>query len=221
MSSPSPTSAVRVHSELRQAILSGSLAPGARLRTDKLAQRLKTSRTPVREALMLLAREGLVEIEPRRGAVVSPFDAADLLDRYHVRSLVEPAIAKRAATRISAEAIAALEELCELSEARGCASDAAIEDQIRFTEQFHRTIVEAAESPRLAAALGAVAGIPHAFSTLFWMTDSQREASQFCHRRLLSALADGKPALCEAVMQMHIVGATEFLAEIIGADEEE
>jgi DNA-binding GntR family transcriptional regulator len=66
----STTSAFRVQDELREAILTGSLPPGSRLRAEPLAERLRTSRTPVREALMLLAREGLVDIEPRRGAVV-------------------------------------------------------------------------------------------------------------------------------------------------------
>src|SRR3954454_23408430 len=63
-------------------------APRApRVRPDPLAERLRTSRTPVREALILLAREGLVDIEPRRGAIVRSFDGADLADLYDVRAL--------------------------------------------------------------------------------------------------------------------------------------
>src|SRR3954470_11589225 len=94
------TNAVRARDELREAILAGSLPPGARLRAEPLAERLQTSRTPVREALILLAREGLVDIEPRRGAVVRQFDAAALAALYDVRALTEPYAARRAATRI-------------------------------------------------------------------------------------------------------------------------
>ena len=74
-----PTSAIRVHDALRAAILEGEIAPGARLRAEALAERFGTSRTPIREALLMLEREGLVSVEPHRGAIVRSFDPADLL----------------------------------------------------------------------------------------------------------------------------------------------
>ena len=76
---PPPTSTIRVRDELRQAIVDGRA--GARERRcapRPLAERCGTSRTPIREALLLLEREGLVEIEPHKGAVVRSFDADDL-----------------------------------------------------------------------------------------------------------------------------------------------
>ena len=175
-----------------------SLPPGARLRAEPLAERLQTSRTPVREALILLAREGLVDIEPRRGAVVRQFDAADLADLYDVRALIEPYAARRAATRIGAAGVARLAELCDRADARGAADDAAVEDQVALNEEFHRIIVAAAESPRLEAALRAVAGIPRAFRAAFWHDDAQREQSLFCHRQIVHALEHRQPRLAEA-----------------------
>ena len=211
----SVTNAVRVQSELREAILAGSLPPGARLRAEPLAERLRTSRTPVREALILLAREGLVDIEPRRGAIVRAFDAADLADLYDVRALIEPHAARRAATRIGPDELARLREVCAAAEARGADDDAAVEDQVALNEEFHRIVVTAAGSPRLEAALRAVAGIPRPFRAAFWHDDGQREQSLFCHRQILHALERRRPRLAEAVMRMHIVGAIEFLAEVI------
>ena len=215
----STTRASRVHDELREAILTGSLAPGSRLRAEPLAERLRTSRTPVREALMLLAREGLVDIEPRRGAVVRPFDAADLLDLYDVRGLIEPHAARRAATRIEAPDLARLRELCDLADARGAVDDAAVEGQVALNEEFHRIIVAAAQSPRLEAAMRAVAGIPRAFRAAFWHDDAQREQSLFCHRQIVRALEGRQPRLAEAAMRMHITGAVEFLTEVIDDDD--
>jgi DNA-binding GntR family transcriptional regulator len=211
----SVTNAVRVQEELREAILAGSLPPGARLRAEPLAERLRTSRTPVREALILLAREGLVDIEPRRGAIVRSFDAADLADLYDVRALIEPHAARRAATRIGRAELARLGEICAEADARGAADDAAVEDQVALNEEFHRIVVTAAESPRLEAALRAVAGIPRAFRAAFWHDDAQREQSLFCHRQIVHALEHRQPRLAEAVMRMHIVGAIEFLTEVI------
>src|SRR3954470_15157752 len=214
----SVTKAVRARDELREAILAGALAPGARLRAEPLAERLRTSRTPVREALILLAREGLVDIEPRRGATVRSFDAADLADLYDVRALIEPHAARRAATRIGREELARLSEICDEAEARGAADDEAVEDHVAANEEFHRLVVTAAGSPRLEAALGAVAGIPRAFRAAFWHDDAQREQSLFCHRQIVHALEHRQPRLAEAVMRMHIVGAIEFLTEVIHDD---
>jgi DNA-binding GntR family transcriptional regulator len=209
------TNAVRARDELREAILGGSLPPGSRLRAESLAERLQTSRTPVREALHLLAREGLVEIEPRRGAVVRQFDAADVADLYDVRALIEPYAARRAATRIGAPDVARLTDLCDRAERRGAGDDDAVEDQVALNEEFHRIIVAAAGSPRLEAALRAVAGIPRAFRAAFWHNDAQRAQSLFCHRQIVHALEHRQPRLAEAAMQMHIVGAVEFLKEVI------
>jgi DNA-binding GntR family transcriptional regulator len=211
----SVTSAARVQEELREAILAGSLPPGARLRAEPLAERLRTSRTPVREALILLAREGLVDIEPRRGAIVRSFDAADLADLYDVRALVEPHAARRAATRIGRDELTRLAAICDEAETRGAADDEAVEDQVALNEEFHRIVVTAAGSPRLEAALRAVAGIPRAFRAAFWHDDAQREQSLFCHRQIVHALERRQPRLAEAVMRMHIVGAIEFLTEVI------
>jgi DNA-binding GntR family transcriptional regulator len=206
-----PTSAVRVHDELRALILEGRLAPGERLRAEAVAERLGTSRTPVREALLMLEREGLVLVEPHRGAVVRAFDAADLLDLYEVRALIEPHAAHRAATRIELDPLARLGELCGLAER----PQASVDEQIAHNEEFHALIAAAAGSPRLLAALRAVAGIPHAFRAAFWADGEQREQSLFCHRELTRALTLRRPELAEVVMRMHILGARDFLLRVL------
>jgi DNA-binding GntR family transcriptional regulator len=206
-----PTSAIRVHDALRAAILEGEIEPGARLRAEALAERFGTSRTPIREALLMLEREGLVTVEPHRGAIVRTFDAADVLDLYEVRALIEPHAAARAATRIAPEQLERMRALCDKAERRGTR----VVDQIAYNEEFHGIVVVAAESPRLAQAMRAVAGVPREFRTAFWASDEQRAQSLFCHRELVSALAAKQPSLAEAVMRMHILGARDFLWRVI------
>ena len=201
------TSTVRVRDELQHAILEGVLKPGERLRAEALAQRFGTSRTPIREALLQLEAQGLVEVEPNRGAVVRAFDREDLLDLYGVRALLEPAAAARAATRIDDADIARLQELCDR------AQHANVDDQIAYNEDFHRIIVEAARSPRLTVAMRAASGIPRAFRSMFWDSEEQRAESLLCHRRLVSAFRVRDAQLAEAVMRMHILGAVGFLEE--------
>src|SRR6478609_12169202 len=103
----------RVRDLLEEAILEGELKPGERLRAEALAQRCGTSRTPIREALLQLEGQGLVEVEPNRGAVVRTFDRDDVRDLYEVRALIEPHAAARAATRIDGDALQRLEALCD------------------------------------------------------------------------------------------------------------
>ncbi len=206
-----PTSAIRVHDALRAAILEGEVVPGARLRAEALAERFGTSRTPIREALLMLEREGLVSVEPHRGAIVRSFDPADLLDLYEVRALIEPHAAARAATRISTEQVDRMRALCDKAERRA----AKVADHIAYNEEFHRIVVESADSPRLTSAMRAVAGIPREFRSLFWANDDQRAQSLFCHRELVSALDAKQPELAEAVMRMHILGGRDFIWRVI------
>jgi DNA-binding GntR family transcriptional regulator len=100
-SSP-PTRAAWVDQLLRRAILTGELAPGEKLYGEKLAERWGVSATPLRESFQRLAGEGLVVIEPQRGARVAPIDASAAVHVYDLRLLLDPA-----ALRSSMEAGAA------------------------------------------------------------------------------------------------------------------
>ncbi|MFZ0088933.1 MAG: GntR family transcriptional regulator [Solirubrobacteraceae bacterium] len=212
------TNTTRVQDELREAILAGRLEPGARLRAGALAERLQSSRTPVREALLLLAREGLVEIAPRRGASVRAFDAADVADLYEVRTLIEPRAAGLAAERIDEVELARLVGCHERSIARDAADEASVSEQLMLNEQFHAVILAAARSPRLTAAMSAVGGIPRAFRVSFWRDDYQRAQSLFCHRELITAIRARRPEVAETVMRMHLLGAGAFLAEVMAGE---
>ena len=206
-----PTSTLRVREAIQHAIVTGALAPGERLRAEALAHRFGTSRTPVREALLSLEAEGLVAIAPHRGAVVRAFDAADLVELYELRAVIEPYAAARAAQRIDEATLAELD--ANSARAGACGDD--VDEQIALNEAFHRLVIGAAGSPRLVLAMRAVAGIPRAFRTVFWRDDAQRAQSLFCHRELVRALRARRPGLAEAVMRLHVVGAKEFLLEVV------
>ena len=87
-----------VVSRLREAILRGSFAPGERLDQKEISERLKVSRSPVREALRTLAAEGLVEVIPHRGAVVAELSPDELEEIVAIRSVLEGMAARLAVT---------------------------------------------------------------------------------------------------------------------------
>src|SRR2546429_295825 len=98
---------------IRDAIIDGRLSPGRRLKEEELARELGISRTPIREALLILQSEGLVEATPNRGATVRAHTVDDLDDLYQLRALLEGHAARRAAARIGKRDVAKLGRSCE------------------------------------------------------------------------------------------------------------
>ena len=144
---PGPRTAHQfVKDSLRRAILRGTLAGGARLVQADIAAELGVSITPVREALRDLATEGIVRIDPHRGAIVSEVSLDEVREIYRLRQLLEPIAAGLAAPRILAED---LEEAARLQ----AEMDGEI-DRGRWVElnrAFHGVLLQATDSPRLSA----------------------------------------------------------------------
>ena len=98
-----------VYRILRNSITTGKLEPGMRLREADLVEQLAVSRTPIREALNMLSREGLVEIIPRRGAFVKPWGKQEALEVLLLREVLEGLAGRLATSRMTHEDIDALE----------------------------------------------------------------------------------------------------------------
>jgi DNA-binding GntR family transcriptional regulator len=126
--------------QLRNAILSGSLRPGARLRQEELAARLGVSRMPVRQALSVLEREGLVKTEPWRGTVVALLDGETIRDLYAFRAIVERYVAQTLADQSSFDA-SAFKPLVKAGRSAILKGDLA--RLIELDLQFHSRLYEA------------------------------------------------------------------------------
>ena len=100
-----------VAEHLRAMIFSGRLRPGERLRQDEIAADLGVSRLPVREAVQVMERDGLVVVEPHLGAFVAPFDAQVIHDHFEIVGLVQGAAARRLAQRGDPAMLAQLGEI--------------------------------------------------------------------------------------------------------------
>src|SRR3954467_2803520 len=102
-----------VASYVRGLIFSGGVRPGEFLRLEPIAEVLGVSNTPVREGLLSLRSEGLVQLVPRRGFVVAPFDQQDVRDLFWVQAQLAGELAARAAKKISQESLALLEQTAD------------------------------------------------------------------------------------------------------------
>src|SRR3954464_13557892 len=100
-----------VHGRLKDQILEVQRAPGTLLLEAQLAEEFGVSKTPVREALRLLARSGRIVVLPRKGYMIRPVELADVRDIFKIRKLVEPALAAEAAKRPSTSDVQRLSTL--------------------------------------------------------------------------------------------------------------
>jgi len=194
---------------IRQAIIDGRLSPGQRLKEEELARELGISRTPVREALLVLQAEGLVKAAPNRGATVRAHDAEDLDDLYQLRALLEGYAARRAATRLSDDTVAALWASCERFEA--LAESAEVRDVVRENLFFHGTILDAAGSVRLAAMVRKVIELPLVYKSYIWYSPEQRLLSVHYHRQIARALEARDAERAELLMKEHVFEARDLL----------
>ena len=142
-----------VASHLREQIISGKLKPGDFLRIDGIASELGVSTTPVREGLLLLQSESFVRLLPRRGFVVNSFNRDDLRDIFWAQAIVGAELAARAASKMSKEDLAKLQQLVAAHQKALKSGD---EQHIQLGYEFHRFINLAAGSPRLALLLGSL-----------------------------------------------------------------
>jgi len=131
-----------VASKLRERILSGAVAGGERLVEGKLSEELGVSRVPVREALRQLAAEGLVSIEPRRGASVISYNEEQVRELVEVRATLEALNAKLAAKRHDELTIADLKSI--LDEGVRVAESADSLTLMRLNERFHEALANVA-----------------------------------------------------------------------------
>jgi DNA-binding GntR family transcriptional regulator len=195
---------------IRQAILDGRLPPGGRLKEEELAQELGISRTPVREALLMLQAEGLVDAAPNRGATVCSHSVEDLTDLYQLRALLEGYAARRAATGLSDEAIAALRESCDRFEGL-LGDDGDMSGLVKENFFFHQTIIEGAGSARLGTMVRQVIELPLVYRSYIWYSPEQRQISAHYHHQITRALQARDSERAELVMKEHIFEARDLL----------
>jgi DNA-binding GntR family transcriptional regulator len=136
-----------VYEELRSHILTGKIKPGTRMMEIELAEDMGVSRTPIREAIRKLEKEGLVVIEPRKGAYVSEISVKDMEDILEVRANLEGLAAYLAAERMTDAEKKQLNEIKEKFREAVAAGNMA--DMISCDTKFHRMIVDSSRNNHL------------------------------------------------------------------------
>lgn len=201
---------------LRDAILDGDLAPGARMIDAEIAERLDVSRATVREALRQLAYEGLIVTQPHRGYFVAEFKPADILELLDLRAYLEGRVAQYAVHRLNDDDFAELEAITETFAHRDYARDVA---EIRQLDvDFHQVIARRCDKPlhvELWSALNSRLVMLDALCRDVLRIDATDCAAR--HAAYIAELRSGDPgrarAAGEAHYRYHIESFREMLAK--------
>ena len=197
-----------VYRSLEEAILSGRMRPGERIVESWLAEHLDVSRTTVREALLMLEREGYVVSEPRRGTFVTRLAREEALDLCYTRALLESFAVRAGYARIDARALDRMQRC--IDQMRQCRLPDDVPQLIQIDLAFHRNLIELAESRRLIELWSSLNG---QIGALVLRSLEQQHANiedvAAFHQRLLDTILSGDAAAAQQGVIDHYVRQEE------------
>lgn len=200
-----------VYGELKRQILIGEIVPGTRMMEVELAEVMGVSRTPVREAIRKLEIEGLVKIEPRKGAYASDISVKDMLDVLEVREDMEAFAAALTARRITAEEVDEMEEANdEYNKAIHSGDTDAI---IKSDEAFHKTIVKITGNKTLMSMIEAIQELATRFRYLYYDDFSRYENMPREHEEIIQAIKTGDEDKAREVARDHVNRLKQFVVK--------
>lgn len=192
----------RVYERLRDDIVSGLLRPGDQLVEARLAGDLGVSKTPVREALIRLQRDGLVSIEPYRGARVLEPSADDVREIVELRELLECHVARRLAETQPQSAIAALAATVTRGrQALAAGDDAGVAEALT---EFSDVLADASDNARLAEVLRSLRSVMVLIGSASMRAEGRNRRSLDEHARILNAIRRGDADAAAAATARHL-----------------
>ena len=207
------TLAIEIARHLRETIIKGELAPGERLNESKLTRELALSRSPVREAIRILEAEGLLTLEPHRGAYVRPLSDRDLEEIFDVRLMIESHGLRRDLHRLTPAAIAPLRRAVE--EARSALAADAVERWHRASLRFHDGLVALASNRHLTRLHEELKTSVRRYQISVIGPSGEPERFQAEHEAILEALEQGRVERGAELVAAHVTNLKEALVKAI------
>ncbi|MEM8645113.1 MAG: GntR family transcriptional regulator [Pseudomonadota bacterium] len=209
-----PRLADDVYEQILSAIVSGQIAPGDRLIQEKIAAEINISRTPVREALLRLEREGILELSGRKGFSIRQISEDEVRDIYGVREAIEGYGAYWVASNRTPERIAAIAE--KVADLRALRSRD-VQAEFTINRDIHRTIVAQTENQALLDVFDSIWGRGLSLWLFAATRIDQKPPDPDVHEALLKVIETGSPAEAQAAMIQHVRDGLSM--QIIGLQE--
>ena len=199
---------------LRDLIVQGELAPGSRLNERVLTARLGVSRTPLREAIKLLATEGLVDLLPNRGAVVAPIDPARIAETLTVMGALESLAGELVCAQASDESLADIRALHYEMLAMHARRD--LDGYFRYNQAIHLKIVEASGNSVLAQTYRQLNANVRRVRYMANLSPERWDAAVREHEAILAALSGRDAARLKRLLRDHLAAKLASVLEAIG-----
>ncbi len=207
----------RLSETLREAIeeevATGKLLPGTHLDEIELAKRFGVSRTPIREALSVLAGEGVIELRPRRGAVVAQISALRLVEMFEVMAELEALCVRLAVRRITPQELADLQAAHEACRAAAASNDS--DAYFYANEHFHNSIYAAGHNTFLRDQAHALQRKLRPYRRLQLRVRNRVNRSFEEHQEILDALRDGDVDAAVKSIRSHVLVQGERFADLL------
>ena len=203
----------QVAQRLRTMLVEGQIAPGAKLNERELAQVLHVSRTPLREAIKMLAAEGLVELVPNRGAIAVALDEADVLHTFEVMAGLEGLSGELAARRITDAELAEIKATHFEMLAAYTRGD--LSNYYRLNAQIHRAINAAAKNPVLTTTYNQVNARLQALRFRSNQDGAKWKRAVKEHEKMIEALQARNPAAMRDVLVTHLNNKRDVVIELL------
>lgn len=203
---------------LREQILLGTLPPSSIVLEGQLAEEFESSKTPVREALHTLVSEGLIEVLPKKGYLVSPMTQQDLSEVMDLRMLIEPHAAAEAARLATPQVIAKLEgvlheQQLQQEEAAKGNNDATVSNDAR---RFHEIIARACGNDRLHETLShcfdETSRAHHVIGSMRALSEQPEEIEE--HAAIFEAIKSGSQSAAHEAMRQHLVSIRKAITAL-------
>lgn len=190
-----------VYDRLRDQILRVERRPGDVIYEADLAKEFGVSKTPVREALRLLAHSGWVVVLPRKGYLIRPVELRDVRDIFAIRKMIEPSLAEEAARSASAEQIASLSALLEKQ-----STATELDEALLAAREFHLALAEISGSHRVHSMLEGLVDEVRRLHHLLPHVETRITSEQelHAHNGILHALTDHDPERARALTTEHL-----------------
>ncbi|HUR90959.1 MAG TPA: GntR family transcriptional regulator [Ramlibacter sp.] len=203
----------QVAHRLREMLVEGRIAPGAKLNERELCEVLDVSRTPLREAIKMLAAEGLVELLPNRGAIAVSLGEDDVRHTFEVMGGLEALSGELAAQRITDKELAELRALHFEMLAAWTRRD--LPAYYRINAQIHRGINAAAKNPVLSATYDRVNARLHALRFRSNQDEEKWKTAVKEHEQMIDALAKRDAKAMRAVLSAHLRNKLDVVLQLL------
>ncbi len=205
-----------VFENLKKAIIRGDIAPGNRLVESRIAATMDISRTPVREAIHKLEREGLIEKLPRGGFSVLGLSRENIEETFGIRSVLESYAARLATERHREEDLLPLEK--KIREFQRCLDSGRTENLARINTEFHNLLYALSQSPKLIKMISDLMDQIYRFRKILMTVENMPRAGNEDHSMMLRAMRDRDLARVESLVKEHILRGQRAVLNALGND---